>query len=378
MHDPLSQCNPQCPDWPCHRGWESAPLIRILRGAHIGRDAWLLQLRQAFIRAWSRARRKQRLHRPGADGLSFCQFCQTSVTETACLSEQLSEGAYERGGLIRWRRRKPNGDRRDIWVATVRDRVVARALLDILQPHVEPSFNDASVGGRPGRGPQQAVARVLEAIRSGRVFMARTDIERFFDSIPRDVAHDRLQEHIGNESLCDLACLLTRHPLSSHVGIAQGSALSTFVANVYMNRVDAWFTGRRLHYVRYIDDIAVLSGSQHSANRAFRYLETRLADQQLRLSPRPDKTYVRTTNGPEYPEFLGFEFSHGGARVPQTALDALASEISDLEGSTLEAEVVRDNARRLMSRAAYFAIVGDGRLEALLRRACRLAFPEQP
>ncbi len=109
---------------------------------------------------------------------------------------------------------RPGKRPRPLVIAPLEARVVARALLDVLQstPAVAASFLTAptSFGGLPGRGVEQAVSAALAAVSRGAVFYVRTDIADFFRTIPRDDALSALSAAIDDPVVRRLADLATR------------------------------------------------------------------------------------------------------------------------------------------------------------------------
>jgi retron-type reverse transcriptase len=74
-----------------------------------------------------------------------------------------------RGG---WYKPEPDGGKRQLGVATVIDRMVHQALVQVLQPEFEPTFSDSSYGFRPKRSARQAIER---ARRNGEEGIDRKD-----------------------------------------------------------------------------------------------------------------------------------------------------------------------------------------------------------
>jgi retron-type reverse transcriptase len=60
---------------------------------------------------------------------------------------------------------KPGGGVRQLGIPSVVDRLVQQAILQVLQPILEPSFSASSFGFRPGRSAHDALARAVTAVR---------------------------------------------------------------------------------------------------------------------------------------------------------------------------------------------------------------------
>src|SRR5207245_9858926 len=102
--------------------------------------------------AWEAVRRNEGA--PGVDGVSIEQIAATPESEAAFLDKlqrNLKERAYRAQAVRRVYIPKPNGKLRPLGIPKVRDRVVQAAVLLILEPIFEASFEDRHYGVRPGR-----------------------------------------------------------------------------------------------------------------------------------------------------------------------------------------------------------------------------------
>ncbi len=61
------------------------------------------------------------------------------------------------------------------------DRLIQQALLQVLQPQLDPTFSQHSYGFRPGRSAHQAVYAAQAYVQSGRRVVVDVDLEKFFD-----------------------------------------------------------------------------------------------------------------------------------------------------------------------------------------------------
>ena len=89
--------------------------------------------------------------------------------------------------------------RRDIYVASVRDRVVHRLLYDYLVPIIDPKLDYDVWSCRAGKGLRSCLARTQQLLTKHPTAWAwRADITKFFDSVP----HDQLLEVIERQIAC--------------------------------------------------------------------------------------------------------------------------------------------------------------------------------
>lgn len=93
----------------------------------------------------------------GVDGLDIDQTSRLLVTEWPSIRARLFAGTYRPSPVRRVTIPKPDGGERELGIPTVTDRLIQQALLQILQPLLDPTFSEHSYGFRPGRSAQQAV-----------------------------------------------------------------------------------------------------------------------------------------------------------------------------------------------------------------------------
>src|SRR6266404_6466525 len=100
----------------------------------------------------------------GIDGVTYKQY-ETNVEEKIQqLHQRLKEGKYQAQPLRRVYIPKEDGKRRPISIPALEDKIVQKAVVDLLNAIYEQDFLDCSYGFRPGRGAQEAldeVGRVL-------------------------------------------------------------------------------------------------------------------------------------------------------------------------------------------------------------------------
>jgi hypothetical protein len=93
---------------------------------------------------------------------------------------------------------KPDGSQRELGIPTVTDRLIQQALLQVLQPLLDPTFSEHSYGFRPGRRAHDAVLAAQSYVQSGRRIVVDVDLTKFFDRVNHDILIDRLQKRIAD------------------------------------------------------------------------------------------------------------------------------------------------------------------------------------
>ena len=158
---------------------------------------------------------------------------------------------------------------RTLTIANIEDRVVARAVVQIVQPLYDPTFDDNSFGFRPGRGRQLALARALKlAKEQDRHVWLVADLEAAFDRVPHNRLLDVLRKRL-HENVVQLIHHIIHN--KSGRGLPQGSPLSPLLLNVYLDHFldTRW---RKLHpdlpLLRYADDLLILCRTEEEAQSA--------------------------------------------------------------------------------------------------------------
>ena len=129
----------------------------------------------------------------GVDEMTVGELKPYLKSEWPKIKEQLLEDRYKpQPGVSTHRRReeipKPGGKGvRLLGIPTVVDRLIQQAVLQVLDPIVDPGFSESSYGFRPGRSAHQAVLKAREYVSEGKRWVVDLDIEKFFDRVNHDV-----------------------------------------------------------------------------------------------------------------------------------------------------------------------------------------------
>ena len=113
-------------------------------------------------------------------------FSRGEVQQTAsmlraawpAIRDSLLKGTYWPSPVRRVIIPKPGGGEREFGIPTVQDRLIQQALLQVLQPILDPSFSQHSYGFRPGRSAHDAVLAAQSFVQSGRLVL------RFHETTP--------------------------------------------------------------------------------------------------------------------------------------------------------------------------------------------------
>ena len=241
---------------------------------------------EALLRAWGEVRASAYSDGdPGAAVLAFESHALERLTE---LAKVLAEGTYQPRPLTRVTIPKPAGGSRDLAVGAAEDRVLERAILEVLDPLVDPVLSPWSFAYRRGLGVRDAVRALTEARESGARWVVRTDFDDCFDSIPRWAALERLAEIVPDTELVGLVQRLIGRPVlgqpqSNGFGLHQGSGLSPVLSNLYLDAFDRRLMSLGHQVIRYGDDIAIPVSDRPAGERVLELAAAEAAALKLRL-----------------------------------------------------------------------------------------------
>jgi retron-type reverse transcriptase len=229
-----------------------------------GREDLLAQaLAKANLEAaWKRV--KSNRGRAGADGLSIAETADSLRAHWPRIRESLLDGSYRPVPVRRVQIPKADGGVRELRIPTVTDRLIQQALLQVVQPRIDPTFSEHSYGFRPGRRAHDAVLDAQCDVQDGYRVVVDVDLERFFDRVNHDILMERLARRIEDKAVLRL---IRRYLVAGIMdggvvmerfeGTPQGGPLSPLLANVLLDEVDRELARRGHRFVRYADDCNV-------------------------------------------------------------------------------------------------------------------------
>jgi len=320
--------------------------------------------RENLQAAWRRV--KANKGAAGVDGLDIEQTASLLHTQWPQIQQALLAGEYRPRPVRRVMIPKADGSQRELGIPTVLDRLIQQALLQVLQPLIDPTFSEHSYGFRPGRRAHDAVKAARAYVQSGKRVVVDVDLARFFDRVNHDILIDRLGKRLGdtavvrliraylNAGIMDGGVVIERHQ-----GTPQGGPLSPLLANVLLDEVDKALEARGYCFARYADDCNVYVGSKKAGDRVMAWLCKLYRG--LRLEINDAKSAVGSVFGRQ---FLGYALwvSKGRevkCRVSTKALGHFKARIRHLtrrSGGRSLAQVIEKLRSYLLGWKAYFGL----------------------
>ena len=153
-------------------------------------------------RAWKRV--KANKGTAGIDGLDIAETKDHLKTAWPDIRRRLMVGTYRPQPVRRVGIPKPDGSERELGIPTVTDRLIQQALLQVLQPLIDPTFSEHSYGFRPGRRARDAVLAAQQYVQEGRRIVVDVDLSKFFDRVNHDILIDRLRKRVNDTGIIRL------------------------------------------------------------------------------------------------------------------------------------------------------------------------------
>jgi len=278
---------------------------------------------------------------PGVDGVTWAAYGQDLEANLQDLHQRVHAGRYRAKPSRRAYIPKADGRRRPLGIAALEDKILQRAVVEVLNAIYEKDFLGFSYGFRPGRSPHNALDALATGIARKKVnWVLDADIRDFFTSLDRAW----LEKFLGHRIADKRILRLIQKWLSAGViedgnwketegGTPQGASASPLLANVYLHYVfDLWvrqWRKRQAHgdiiVVRFADDYVAGFEHRHDAEHFMADLRERFAEFGLELNPEKtrliefgrfaaERRSARGLGKPETFDFLGFTHCCGKTR----------------------------------------------------------------
>jgi RNA-directed DNA polymerase len=254
-----------------------------------------------FLRSAWKQISKRNLRSKGLDNVTIRAFKSRLDENLSEISEQLRAGTYKFNKLRAHAIKKAGSSKsRPLQIATVRDRVVMKAIALYIEPAFQKFNLDCSFAFIKNRGVHSAIERIQSLVAQGYKFYFEADILNFFGSVDRGDLWKMFSREVRHKSLKPLLwrCFnLELEDLQSHAtefqelffgadsGIPQGGVLSPMLANFYLFHFDKRLLKQGFMLVRYADDFVVMCKTEEQARQAYQTSGTILGTLNLKIHP---------------------------------------------------------------------------------------------
>jgi len=274
--------------------------------------------------AWNLSRDStKRAGRGGTDGITAQSFAAKLDDNLTKIARLLKTGEYGLSSLKPVFIPKPNSDLdRLICIPTVRDRLVQRTIVEYLvSKNKLPINNSSSFGFIRGRGTKEAISIAI-GLRQKYLWCLKTDIESFFDRIPRQYLKKRVSDSLKVHSLTPILYRVIdcevkesendkhkfqKHKIKRGEGVRQGMPLSPILSNLVLSEFDFDIEKRKIKMVRYADDLILFFNSKAETIAGEKLVRELLQKIQLHIPQIDDQSKTQIIAPREPVDFLGRE-----------------------------------------------------------------------
>jgi len=239
-----------------------------------------------LVRAYRRVRANK--GKPGVDGMTVHELADWLRQNQGALTASLLDGTYRPQPVRGVQIPKPGGGQRQLGIPVAVDRLVQQAILQVLNPILDPTFSNSSYGFRPGRDPHMALEQARKYVaQEGREIVVDLDLEKFFDRVNHDVLMSRVARRIGDKRLLGIIRRFLQAGMMQEgvcvardEGTPQGGPLSPLLANLLLDDLDQELERRGHCFCRYADDCNIyvrsLAAGQRVMESVVQFLEGKL------------------------------------------------------------------------------------------------------
>jgi len=267
--------------------------------------------------AYKRVKKNKGTH--GVDGMEVEHLLQHLKVNGEALRKSILDGKYHPKPVRRVEIPKDTGQKRQLGIPTVVDRVVQQAIQEVLSDLYEPTFSETSYGFRKGRSAHDALKKCQEYANEGYTYVVDMDLEKFFDTVSQSKMVETLSRTIKDGRVISLihkylraGAIVDKKYEATVQGLAQGGNLSPLCSNIILNELDKELEHRGVRFVRYADDLMLFAKTKRSAKRILEHILP-FIEKKLKLRVNREKTsasYIGRV------KFLGYGFypSKGGIK----------------------------------------------------------------
>lgn len=191
---------------------------------------------------------------------------------------------------------------RNIHKASIRDRVLHRALYRILYPFFDRTFISDSYSCQYDKATYKAMDKFRKFFyktsenNKKTVWVLKCDIRKFFASIDHNILKKILKGYISDDKILSLLwVIIDSFSVKAGTGLPLGNLTSQLFVNIYMNEFDQ-FVKHKLkakYYIRYADDFVVMSQDKSWLEEMLPKFADFLLEK-LELELHPNKIFIKT------------------------------------------------------------------------------------
>jgi len=250
---------------------------------------------------------------PGIDGVTIDELEGHMKKYFDHLQRKLRDGTYNPQPVKRVAIPKADGSKRYLGIPCALDRVVQQAILQVIDPIIDPYFTEFSYGFRKGKNAHQAIQKAQTYYKEGYRTIVDCDLKSYFDTIHHQRLQSYLEYFIKDKIVLKLIWKFLRSGIldkdiyiETNQGAPQGGPLSPILANVYLNQLDLELEKRGHRFIRYADDFIIFVKSPRAGERVMENISS-FVEGKLQLTINRKKSQVTSATKAT---FLGFQLQN--------------------------------------------------------------------
>ncbi len=223
----------------------------------------------------------------GADGVKLSELSEYWKANGEKVKKAIVDGKYSIGLVKQFENVNYKGKHRTISLMNSVDRLIYRALFQVMSKNLDSNFSNYSYAYRDGKGVLEAVKQAAQYLENGNIWCAEIDIHSFFDNINQHILMDKLSSVITDEMVWKLiisylqCTILDDHiTFQKDTGILQGGPLSPLLSNIYLDELDHYMEKQGYCFCRFGDDINVYCNSYDEAIVSLNDIKQHIAEEE--------------------------------------------------------------------------------------------------
>lgn len=237
-----------------------------------------LTTKSSLLDSWKMIQQKGKAG--GIDGVSVKFYSESFDSNIDALLAGLKNQTYipEPYERISTPKDGKPGEYRHLSLPTINDKIVQQALRNQIEPLFNKIFKDISYAYRPQKGPARAILRISHIMSQNHIkWVTCADIDLFFDSMDHKLLLAEIRKVVDEPEITKLVSMWLKTGVVTQKGIyqdnfsgvAQGGIISPLFSNIYLHPLDSYLIEKKCLYVRYADNLILLSPDRSRAEKEF-------------------------------------------------------------------------------------------------------------
>ena len=226
--------------------------------------------------------------------------------------------------------------RRLISAPHFKDRVIHRAIYNVIEPLFDKRYIHDSYACRTGKGAHAGADRAQLFIKqveseSGKAYALKADISKYFSSIDHQVLKNILDAKLKCQKTKALLFYIIDNSPSDAVGVGipLGNLTSQIFANIYLHELDhfAKHTLKARRYIRYMDDFVIIHKNKGQLNEWRNLIEEFLyKNLRLKTNSKTQVFPIAKTNGRSL-DFLGYRIYASHRLLRKSSVNKISTKL---------------------------------------------------